>query len=227
MALDNRTPNWSCIVYEDSLSKDYLAKLEETCVEICISPWHDMDRWTASDEQENPEHKEGELKKKHKHVVIMYGKGNKKSIEQVKEDFGFLNGTNFKKVKSVSGMIQYLDHRFCKTKHHYDERDIVSLNGFDYDEVVNLPSDKQTRIVLREMRVFCRDNEIFDFCDLQDLIDDDDSLVTWSKVLDSNQSKIVQYITSRRCKKKDEEKKNLSLRQIQEKAMQEGYEEPK
>ena len=228
MARDDRTPNWSCIVYEDSLPKDYIEQLEETTCEICLSPWHDMDLWTEKDEKQNPEHKAGSLKKKHRHVVIMYGKGNKKSIEQVKEDFGFLNGTSFKKVKSLSGMIQYLDHRYCKTKHHYDEREIVSLNGFDYDEVVNMPSEKQTRLLLKEMRYFCRHNEIYDFCVLQDIIDDDDSLSTWARVLDANQYKIINYITSRRCKRKEDllNKTNTSPNKMIKDAMESGYEEP-
>lgn len=220
---DNRTNNWSCIVYEDSLPTDWLERLEETTIEVCISPWHDKDVWTKHDEERNPEHKEGTPKKKHRHVVIMYGKGNKKSKEQVMNDFSFLNGTTFKKVKSLIGMIQYLDHRFCLHKHHYDESDVIALNGFDYEEVVNTPTDRQSRTILREIRLFCRENEIFDFCDLQDYVDDNEELITWSKILDSNQFKMSQYITSRRCKKHDEEKKAmLNPVQITKKAMVEA-----
>ena len=220
MAQDNRTPNWSCIVYEDSLPSDWIERLEETTLEVCVSPWHDKDVWTKADEEKNPLHIAGEPKKKHRHVVIMYGKGNKKSKEQVMEDFGFLNGTQFKKVKSLVGIIQYLDHRFCINKHHYDEREVISLNGFDYDEIVNTPSEKQTRLILKEIRVYCRENSIYDFCDIQDIVDDNEELTTWAKVLDANQFKIANYITSRRCKKQDEEKRmKLNPLQMTKEAM--------
>lgn len=227
MAQDNRTPNWSCIVYEDSLPSDYLEQLEETAIEICLSPWHDMDIWSASDEKKNELHKAGTKKKKHRHIVIMYGKGNKKSIDQVKEDFSFLNGTDFKKVKSLPGMIQYLDHRYCKTKHHYDERDVISLNGFEYDEIVNLPTEKQTRLLLQEIRLFCRNNDIYDFCVLQDIVDDDEQLIAWQKVLDCNQTKIYNYITSRRCKRKEDLlHPRLAQKEASKlKALKEGFEE--
>ena len=231
MPKDNRTPNWSCIIYEDSVPNDYITQLEETGVEVCISPWHDMDVWTERDQAKNPEHVAGTPKKKHRHVVIMYGKGNKKSIDQVLEDFGFLNGTNFKRVKSVTGMIQYLTHKFCTTKHVYDERDVISLNGFDYDEVANTPTDKQTRLILKEMRTFIRVESIYDFCDFQDYVDENEELVTWSKVLDSNQYKIEHFITSRRCKLLDKKKMKSALAyQSREElntnsAMEEGFDE--
>lgn len=225
MATDNRTPNWSCIVYPDSLPVDWISQVEETGVEVCVSPLHDCDVWTHKDEMEDPKHVEGQPKKPHRHVVIMYGKSNKKSIDQVKEDFGFLNGTKFKKVKSLIGMIQYLDHRFCTTKHHYDERDVQAFNGFDYEEVVNAPTDKQIRMVLREIRLFVRSEGIYDFCVLQDYVDDNEELIIWSKVIEANQFKLAGYITSRRCKRNDEKRGFVDPVKSTEKSMREGFDE--
>lgn len=226
MASDNRTPNWTCIVYEDSLPEDYISQLESTTLEIYISPWHDKDVWTKGDELKNPKHVAGKPKKKHKHVIICYGKGNKKSLEQVKEDFAFLNGTAFKKVKSLIGMVQYLDHRYCRTKVHYDPNDVVALNGAEYDELVNTPTDSQSRLLLKEIRLYCRCNDIYDFCDLQDAVDDDETLLTWSKVIDQNQFKLANYITSRRCKRNDALKQlNATPNQLIKRAMQSGSKE--
>ena len=198
-----RTNNWTCIVYHDSLPNDWLSQLEETAIQICISPLHDMDKWTEKDEKKNSEHVAGTPKKAHRHVVIMYGDGNKKSLEQVKEDFGFLNGTDFKKVLSKIGMIQYLDHRFCRTKHHYDERDIISLNGFDYDEVVNTPTDKELDIACKEMRAYIVENNIVEFCDVQDVCDEQGETSTWFRALKFYTYQMCKYIDSRRNKIKD------------------------
>lgn len=227
MAIDNRTPNWSCIVYPDSLPQDWEDQLDESTIEVCVSPLHDCDVWTEKDEKKNPEHKAGTPKKPHYHVVIMYGKGNKKSLDQVKEDFGFLNGTQFKKVKSLIGMIQYLDHRYCQNKHHYDEREVKSFGGFDYDDLVNTPTDKQAVLMLKDMRQYIIENDIIDLCDFQDAVDCDEELTAWNKVLNDNYYKMNCYITSRRNKARDKAKaeSQKSPRQLLKEAMENGFKE--
>ena len=201
-----RTNNWTCIVYQDSLPSDWISQLEETAIQVCISPLHDMDVWTKKDEKNNPKHVAGAPKKPHRHVVIMYGDGNKKSLEQVQEDFGFLNGTDFKRVLSKVGMIQYLDHRFCRTKHHYDERDVISLNGFNYEDVVNVPTDKEIDIACREIRAYICDKNIIEFCDIQDVCDEQGETSVWFKAIKVQTYQICKYIDSKRNKFKDAEK---------------------
>lgn len=221
-----RTPNWTCIVYEDSLPDDYIEQLEESAIEVCISPWHDMDVWTEHDEKLNPEHKAGTKKKKHKHIVLMYGKGNKKSLKQVKEDFAFLNGTNFKRVKNLPGIIQYLDHRFCKTKHHYDERGVVALNGFDYEEVVNTPTESQNEAIYADLCDFCIEYDVRDFYVMQLYVNHHDELKPWRICLKTNESRFYRFIMSYRCAKEDAKKNKridpyLALMQKMNKCYQE------
>lgn len=67
-----RARAWTCLVYPDSAADEWQEVLRELLVECLISPLHDKDVWTKTDELENPEHKAGEPKKAHWHVVLSF-----------------------------------------------------------------------------------------------------------------------------------------------------------
>lgn len=68
---------------------------------------HDKDRWTAEDEAKNPEHKQGELKKAHYHVVIRTPNGTWRSA--LCKDLG-IEEKFCERPRSFESALQYLIH---------------------------------------------------------------------------------------------------------------------
>ena len=69
---DNRTRSWSFVLYEDSAPDNWRDILDDMHIEWIESPWHDKDV-----------NANGEPKKKHKHILLIFP--GKKSYEQIKE----------------------------------------------------------------------------------------------------------------------------------------------
>lgn len=119
---DERTRNWTLIVYEDSAPKNWRDVIAGLHVPAFISPYHDKDV-TAK----------GEPKKPHWHVVLCF-KG-KKSVAQIQAISDQLSGVKVKweecAVGDLDGMVRYLVHFDDADKHQYDIGDIEAFSGAD------------------------------------------------------------------------------------------------
>lgn len=123
-----RTRNYATVVYQESAPADWQAILEECFISAFISPYHDKDK--------NPD---GEDKKPHWHVMIMFD--TVKTKEQAKEIFDKIGGVGCEVINSMRGYARYLCHLDNPDKHQYDRKDVVCLSGADYETVIALPSD--------------------------------------------------------------------------------------
>lgn len=154
-----RTRNFATVVYPDSAPDNWLSALEDTHVTSCVSPLHDQDV--------NPD---GEVKKAHYHVIIMFD--SVKTSEQAKEIFDTIGGVGCEMVKSSRGYMRYLCHLDNPEKHQYNVSDVICLNGADYVDLCTLPSDKYAAIgemmsyicnnsvtSYRDFLLYCRDNQ--------------------------------------------------------------------
>lgn len=66
-----RSRLWFCLLYEDNA--DHMLALETIISQFNhVGIKHDKDCWTPDDEVENPEHKAGELKKAHYHLILKF-----------------------------------------------------------------------------------------------------------------------------------------------------------
>lgn len=151
--MGNRTRNYATVVYPESAPAHWLSILEESHVPACVSPLHDSDV--------NPD---GEKKKEHYHVVIMFD--SVKTPEQAKEVFDSIGGVGCEAVKSIRGYIRYLCHLDNPEKFHYDIDKVTSLNGADYIDLCSLPSDKYA--IICEMTTYIRNNHIKSFSRFMD-----------------------------------------------------------
>ena len=149
---DKRARNYTCIVYPESAPDKWQKTLADILVPALISPLHDMD----ADEET------GEIKKPHYHVVIMHD--NKKSVEQVKEEFDIIGGVGIEKIINMPSYARYLCHLDQKDKHQYSVEDVIELSGADYQALIAYPKDRRTAI--REMMAHCRENGIISFAEL-------------------------------------------------------------
>lgn len=123
-----RTRNYATVVYAESAPADWQAILSELFISAFISPYHDKDK--------NPD---GEDKKPHWHVMIMFD--TVKTKEQAKEIFDKIGGVGCEVINSMRGYARYLCHLDNPDKYQYDRKDVVCLSGADYENVIALPSD--------------------------------------------------------------------------------------
>lgn len=182
-----RTRNYATVVYQESAPADWQAVLEECFISAFISPYHDKDK--------NPD---GEDKKPHWHVMIMFD--TVKTKEQAKEIFDKIGGVGCEVINSMRGYARYLCHLDNPDKHQYDRKDVVCLSGADYETVISLPSDKYT--ALADMVDFIVDGNIYSYavflfwCHL--------NRPDWFKVLcDSSSAFIERFIRSRYFDRKE------------------------
>lgn len=179
---DARFRNWATVVYPESAPKNWQEILEQQFIPAFISPLHDKDQ--------NPN---GEAKKPHYHVIVMFE--GKKSKDQVKCIFDLIGGVGIEKVNSLRGYARYLCHLDNPEKAKYDEADVLSLGGADYIGVIGLVIDKYKAI-----------GEIIDFCDAYTIYSYSDLLLycknnrfDWFRVLCDNGTFVIkEYLQSKK-----------------------------
>lgn len=82
---------------------------------------HDRDTWTAEDEKKNPEHKQGELKKEHIHIVLRTPNATWNTA--ICKELG-LEEKFCEQVKNIDRALQYLIHYNEPDKTQYQVDDV-------------------------------------------------------------------------------------------------------
>ena len=149
-----RQKSYAFILYPESAVENWKETLEMTHVPILVSPLHDKDV--------NPD---GAPKKEHYHVLVMFQ--TLKSLEQFKELRDLVGGVGNETVQSIRGYARYLIHRDNPEKAAYDAKDVIAMNGADYDALTHLPSDDEA--VIRDMMQYCITNKIYSFAKFANL----------------------------------------------------------
>lgn len=183
---DERTRNWTFVVYPESAPENWRELLNELHVPWVESPLHDKDK--------NPD---GELKKSHWHVMLMFS--SNKSYAQIKEITSQLRSPNPQKVANAKGMIRYFVHMDNPEKYQYEKNDIISHGGADIASY--LASTTQERYeLIKEMMSFVNENGILEMKDLLDYAMNE-RFEDWFPLLCDNSAYIVDsYIKSNRHK---------------------------
>ena len=149
---DERIRNWSFIVYPESAPKNWRDILDDEHVSWVESPLHDKD--TDGD---------GEIKKEHWHILIMYD--GKKSFDQIKAITDKLNAPIPQKAASSKGLVRYMIHMDNPEKYQYSRDDIICHGGADVTELLK-PTSANRYELIREMVEYIHDNDITQFIDL-------------------------------------------------------------
>lgn len=167
---DKRSRYWSAILYPESLPLDWKIELERTLVPIAISPLHDQDVWTAEDEQKNPDHVAGTLKKPHYHVMLYFD--SVKSVGQVLDLLAALDVHFVKPVPNVRTYNRYLAHLDQPNKAEYNPDDIVCLNGATCDVSKPIPTSGEQLQIRGEVVAIIRGLGIVEYSDLVEYVED-------------------------------------------------------
>jgi len=105
---------------------------------------HNSDTYTKEDESSNPEHKQGEPKPPHWHIVIVFYENQQQHMKYVARWFDVPQNM-VQKIKSryVEDAFAYLIHRNAPRKHQYDPAEVKA--NFDFTEFVANDSTFLTR----------------------------------------------------------------------------------
>lgn len=149
---DTRTRNWTFFVYPDSAPANWREILNELHVPWIESPLHDKDVDAN-----------GELKKPHWHVLLMFS--SKKSYQQILEITGQLNAPNPQKCTNIKGMVRYFAHLDNPEKFQYDKSEIIGHSGADVATYLSATTKERYELI-NEMMEFANASNITEMKDL-------------------------------------------------------------
>lgn len=142
---DERTRNWTFVVYPESAPEDWREIIDDLHVPWIESPLHDKDV--------NPD---GEIKKPHWHVMIMFS--SNKSYNQIREITMKLRSPNPQKVANAKGMVRYFAHLDNPEKFQYDKTEIIEHAGADVSPYLAVTSAERYELI-REMMSFVKEKK--------------------------------------------------------------------
>lgn len=183
---DERTRNWTAIVYPDSAPENWREILDDQHIQWAESPLHDLD--TNAD---------GELKKAHWHIVLAFE--GKKSREQIISILAPLHCPSPQYCHSLTGATRYLVHMDNPEKAQYSVSGIVAHGGFDLAKALE-PTSARRYELIKEMQAWCLDTGCIEFSDLLDHAADQHA-DDWFPLLCDSAAYVMQaYLRSRRFK---------------------------
>lgn len=162
---ETRLRVWVAIFYPESTKPDWEKIWSDNYIKAAVSPVHDRDIYDEDEE----EHKAGEFKKAHRHVVFQFS--GSKSFNQVWDILKLiaLDTAHCPPPQIPHGdicqCVQYLVHYNHKNKAPYLRSDIVSINGFDTDRYFRLNSEQEDEL-FTALRQYIIDNNVYEYWDL-------------------------------------------------------------
>lgn len=181
--------HWAFVAYPESLPKDWVEQLRLTGLKTAISPLHDRDVYEDGEQKGLP-------KKPHYHVIVCYeGPVTANNVGNMTKR---LNATIPIPLDSVRGMYRYLTHDDHPDKVQYDKADILTLNGFNILDFVEMTKSEVTKYI-RDIRRFICDNDITEYAALLDILDEGTCIPPeWFEVAVTHTLLFTGYLRSRR-----------------------------
>lgn len=155
-----RSYSWVCVIYPESLPKDFEKIIQLSGLKCALSPLHDKD--LNADE---------EHKKPHYHLIYRFDTNVRYS--QAKKFSDELNGTIPQLLHNVRGYYRYFTHKDNPEKYQYYEKDIKVFNGFDIRDYCT-PTSAEISQMKIEVIKYIRENKIYEYADLlENLLDNE------------------------------------------------------
>lgn len=148
-----RTRNWASVFYPESCSPEWQDIITSWHVPVLVSPLHDKDTNAT-----------GEPKKPHYHIMIMYA--SPQPEDRVRELFAQIGAVGCEWVKDARSYGRYLCHLDNPEKAQYEPSDVKEFAGADYQSLIE--SDADCLQALREMMIWCNENQVYIYKDLVD-----------------------------------------------------------
>lgn len=175
--------NWTFVLYPESAPQDWFERLKLSGLMSAISPLHDKDV--------NPT---GEKKKAHYHVLLVYS--GPTTYNAVAKFTASLNATIPQPLESLRGMYRYFTHKDNPEKYQYEESEIVTVNGFNIADLVELTKSEVNELKKNILKLV-REVNITEYSDLVDFLVDNEMTSEYDVAI-NNTFFFHTYITSRR-----------------------------
>ncbi|EDW5948283.1 replication protein [Salmonella enterica subsp. enterica serovar Enteritidis] len=188
---DERTKTWTFVIYPESAPENWREIIGEEHTPWVESPLHDKDV-----------NADGEVKKPHWHVLMMYN--SKKSFNQIKRLTDELNAPIPQPCRNTKGMVRYFVHLDNPEKYQYRKEDIRVYGGADIKQHLTSASEQKNERYdgIREMCKFVDEHGIIEFSDLMAYAME--NRADWFELLCDNSAYVIGlYIKSRRHKQSD------------------------
>lgn len=181
-----RSFNW--VMYVESLPDNWLDYLDSLHIPIILGD-HDKDVWSELDEEKDPAHKAGTLKKEHIHGVFLFD--GKKSLKQVLELLAPLGINYAEPTHNVQSFIRYLLHMDNPEKAQYGKDSIICLGGAVPDFTRTIPQS-EVQAIVKQIGEFVRERGITEFCELWFYAMDNEP--DWFTVLNNGKAYVVSQV---------------------------------
>lgn len=174
---------WTFVLYPESAPENWREQIKISGLMAAISPLHDKDT--------NPT---GEPKKPHYHVLLVYS--GPTTYNAVAKFTASLNSTIPQALESVRGMYRYFSHKDNPEKYQYNESEILTLNGFNIADLVELTRSEVNEIKKGILSII-REIDFIEYADLVDFLVDNELMVEYDVAV-NNTFFFNSYIASRR-----------------------------
>ena len=181
--------NWTFVLYPESAPSDWREILKISGLMAAVSPLHDKDT--------NPT---GEPKKPHYHILLVYS--GPTTYNAVAKFTASLNSTVPQALESVRGMYRYFSHKDNPEKYQYDEADIVSFNGFNIADLVELTRSEVNELKAKVLKLI-REVGITEYSGLIDFLLDNGMMSEYDVAI-NNTLFFNTYICSKRNAERQE-----------------------
>lgn len=149
--------NWAFILYPESAPENWIDILIQTGLPFAVSPLHDKDI--------NPD---GDVKKPHYHVILCYaGPTTYDCVYKITHDD--LGQTVPQPLEQVKGYYRYFTHKDNPEKFQYDESEIITYNGFNISDFVEMTRGEVLKI-MKDLQILIISEKIYEYCDLCDFL---------------------------------------------------------
>lgn len=196
---DTKSRYWAFILWEDSYNHNYINILSQAGLTAVISPWHDRDINEGT----------GEVKKKHKHVLLLFDGPN--TGRKVQQYANLVNGSVCIVQNSPKNSIAYWTHKNNPEKAQYDPKDIELVGISSLQEIIELTSE-DIKNIWKSIREMVQKNKVRNYYEIVDyyleygFINEFDYVINHTLPVDK-------YISSHRYKlQEDKIKRSNTLR---------------
>lgn len=190
--MNSKERYWTFVLYPESAPSNWKDRLQELGLEVAISPLHNKDI--------NPT---GEPKKEHYHILLCFN--GPTTYNKVLTICDSLNATIPQRVLSCKGIIRYFTHEDNPEKYHYNEEEIVTLNGLDLKRFNDLTITQQITIK-RQIIYDIQVENISSYCELVEKYSNDLSMRDFFQVVSQCSYFFNSYINSKNEQKKKKPK---------------------
>lgn len=194
---EQRFRNFSCVLYEESVSPNFVQIIDSWHVPCFLSPYHDSDKDTEKlDDNGNPT-----IKKPHWHLLYM--SEGKKSVDGMRALFSSIGGVGLEVVQSIRGAARYLCHLDNPEKAQYSSVFVKCFAGADYTDIISSEADRAE--ALKKIIAYIDDHQIKYFHQLLNSLIADGEKDLYRLSCFSCNAPVNQYIRSKAERQKNME----------------------